>query len=594
MKWFSAFVCACLGWCQLASAAEVVSAPLSRDELRLAIVNSHGPDLLHHYFSRAVLAMEQAVAPVRVSVTYHDPDSFHAAAIAGAFDIAIASSGLTSYMIERTGGLPMLTMVSDDAPDPNYSTGGTIIVRADRDDIQTLADLKGKSAAVMSRQAFAGWQLPMAEFMRHKIDTKDLFSSVVVTGAPMTTIVQLVGADMVDVGFITSCLLERMAHRGQILLSDYKVINEQFREGHMCRHSTELYPGWTISMKPTVPAPLAKKIIVALLNQSKDAYGHAWTVPTDQSRFVDLFKRLQLPLPHDRDLSWVLREYKNYVIGALLALIVGVGNIFFLIYLVRRRTAQVEQVLHEKFEAQTQATQMAARMESLQKVSAIGMISSMVAHELKQPLTVIANYSGSLKRRLHRGTLSDETLSNALEEIERSGLMASDIIERVRSYARVKSREYVSVNVGNLVQTVVERQIKHAGARVDCRIEVQPNVWVQADRLELELVVLNLLKNAYDVVKPKGNPRVDVIVKKTEHYAYVVVRDNGPTLSDEELEKVGQVGHTTKANGMGFGLSIVKTLLEAHGGSLSMERRTDADSGLEATVKLPLEQTQKE
>jgi len=206
------------------AAAESETASVKR--LRLAIVNSYGMSIMDDYYSRTIEAVKEKLTPIEIDVKIYGPDSFLKAAEKESFDMSIASSGLTSLMIERTGGLPLAAVVSDEAPDPNYANGAAIIVRADRPELRTLEDLRGRSVAIMSRTAFAGWQIPASEMVRKGLDPEAFFSEIRVSGYPMTRIVQEVKSGEVDVGFVATCLLERMARGGQIDQKDFRVIGE--------------------------------------------------------------------------------------------------------------------------------------------------------------------------------------------------------------------------------------------------------------------------------------------------------------------------------------------------------------------------------
>ena len=206
------------------AAAESETASVKR--LRLAIVNSYGMSIMDDYYSRTIEAVKEKLSPIEIDVKIYGPDSFLKAAEKESFDMSIASSGLTSLMIERTGGLPLAAVVSDEAPDPNYANGAAIIVRADRPELRTLEDLRGRSVAIMSRTAFAGWQIPASEMVRKGLDPEAFFSEIRVSGYPMTRIVQEVKSGEVDVGFVATCLLERMARAGQIDQKDFRVIGE--------------------------------------------------------------------------------------------------------------------------------------------------------------------------------------------------------------------------------------------------------------------------------------------------------------------------------------------------------------------------------
>ena len=88
---------------------------------------------------------------------------------------------------------------------------------------------------------------------------------------------------------------------------------------------------------------------------------------------------------------------------------------------------------------------------------------------------------------------------------------------------------------------------------------------------------------------PLPDALIEISLERLDGYARIRVRDNGPELSDDIVARIGQVGFSTKENGLGLGLSIVRSLLEAHGGSLTIERRTDLGGrGLICTVRLPI------
>ncbi len=212
----------------------------------------------------------------------------------------------------------------------------------------------------------------------------------------------------------------------------------------------------------------------------------------------------------------------------------------------------------------------------------------MVAHELKQPLTVIGNYAGSLRRRLSRGEVPHETLLASITEIEDSGTRAAAIIDRVRSYGQVRTRSLAAVDLSDLVKTAVARWRRHSAHRVPCTLDLEPGLTVEADRLEIELAVLNIVKNAAAAVKDQPDAAIEVTLTADGAYARLCIADNGPELPTRR-SRVLATSATTTAGGLGLGIAIVHSLLEAHGGSLAYRRRTDLGGrGLVCTVRLPL------
>ena len=115
------------------------------------------------------------------------------------------------------------------------------------------------------------------------------------------------------------------------------------------------------------------------------------------------------------------------------------------------------------------------------------------------------------------------------------------------------------------------------------------SVLVMADRVESELAIVNLMKNALEAVAGEENPRVCVRLQVEAGTAVLAVSDNGPALSMEQLEGLRQPLKSTKAEGLGLGLAIVQAIAERHGGRLDFARAKDG-AGLVATIRIPTEE----
>ena len=192
--------------------------------VRLAVVNSYGEALSVRYFSATVDAIARAVEPRQLLIHEYDPPSFLKAAKTNAFDISIASSGLSSLMLERTNGSALLTLTSFRAKDPNHANGAAVVVRGDRTDLQTKGDLAGKDLAIVGRQAFAGWQVPAGDMIRQGLDPEHYFGSVTEVGMPMTNVLDAVKSGKADGGFVITCLLEELESEGKVKPGDFRVI----------------------------------------------------------------------------------------------------------------------------------------------------------------------------------------------------------------------------------------------------------------------------------------------------------------------------------------------------------------------------------
>lgn len=575
---------ACFSACCLLASGGTSARPLE-----VALMYSYGPEITSSWYADTLRTIREAAAPETIRVTTYDPDGFLKAADKKAFDIAIASSGLTSLMISRTDGIPLLTVTTHRTPDANFGNGAAIVTRSNRNDIRTLADLKGKTVAVMSKTAFAGWQIPLVEMIHQGIDPRGFFKNVIVTGAPMTNIIDAVITGNADAGFLVTCLTESLIDKGQLDPKALKFINEKTDGTIACRRSSDLYPNWLLTVKPTVSADVARRITKGLLALPEGKDGLTWTIPTDHRRIYELFNTLQMPLKNEASLGWFLQAYWPWIAGAISLLFLLLGNVVMLALIVRRKTAQTEIAVKEKLASNIVAKESAMKLEALNRASAVGLLSGMVAHELKQPLTVISNYAGSLKQRLARGdAVSRDTLLFALEEIIRSNMTASDIVNHIRRYAKTQPLERYAEPLSDIARRAVTRYRQTAKPRTVFTLDLTtPSPKVDMDPTEVELVVTNLVKNASQAASAQTDEaRVDVAVTADSDYAILTVKDNGPEISDEALNAIGNVGLTTKTNGLGLGVAIIRSLLEVHGASLTY--RKHQPEGLTAVVKWPL------
>lgn len=556
--------------------------------VRLAVVNSFGSNLSVRYFNGTVNAIAKAVAPRRLVVQFYDQEVFLEAAQNKGFDLAIASSGLTALMTDASGAAALLTIINSRTPDPNHANAGVIVVRSDRDDINCLADLKGKTVAVSSTKAFAGFLAVMGEIQAEGLNPNRLFKSVTATHKPMTELVKQVVNKEVDVAFIASCLLENMEADGVIPKGCLKVINEKKDENFYCKHSTRLYPGWILSAQPTLDSKTLRNIMEALLQlpPGKEE-GSYWTVATDYDQMNLLLQRMEVRYLEDRTIGWMLNYYRWYFIVGCGALLLIILNWAHLAFAVRRKTEQLRKKVEENREYERENRKITERIEALEKAKSIGIISAMVAHELKQPLGAINNYSEAILRQLKRGKKpAEEILTEALSEIKSESQRASEIVEFVRNIGRKEPRQRKRFNLESAVEHTIELMKRLGRLNSKCTLTGAENLFVYADPLNVDLVLMNLLKNAEEAVRNQQNAEIKVGIKNAGADALVIIEDNGPDMTDDQFASLRNLGQSSKKDGLGLGLAIVRELLEANGGSLKLVRIPSG--GLRCIASLPI------
>jgi two-component system sensor histidine kinase TtrS len=228
--------------------------------------------------------------------------------------------------------------------------GAVIVARADRADIRSLQDLRGKSFAAVSPSAFGGFQMAWRELRAAGIDPFTDLSGLEFTGFPQDGIVRLVENRVVDAGTVRTDILEQMARQGMIRLADFNVLNSHTAEDFPFRHSTRLYPEWAFAKAKPTPDETARAVAVALLQLPEDhpaarAGNYAgWTVPLSYQPVHELFRELQIGpyrMPPSRSLLQVLREYWYLFALVLVTVLFAAFHVVRVERLVKLRTREL-------------------------------------------------------------------------------------------------------------------------------------------------------------------------------------------------------------------------------------------------------------
>jgi len=223
------------------------------------------------------------------------------------------------------------------------------------------------------------------------------------------------------------------------------------------------------------------------------------------------------------------------------------------------------------------------------RLSAMGTMASTLAHELNQPLTAVANYLEAARDLIDQP--DEETLAlvrEAVSEAAAESLRAGQIVRRLREFV---ARGEVEKRVVDLPRLVTEAMaLATVGARekgIACAIELDPSAQaVLADGVQIQQVLVNLVRNALEAMEGVADARLWVSTScVTENTARVTVADNGPGLSDEVAAQLFTAFISTKKAGMGLGLSICRTIVEAHGGRIDAQARSGG--GTEFIFTLP-------
>lgn len=252
----------------------------------------------------------------------------------------------------------------------------------------------------------------------------------------------------------------------------------------------------------------------------------------------------------------------------------------------RALNARLTREIAERERVQKELRVAEQTVQQSSKLAALGEMSAGVSHELNQPLAAMKTYLAGARLLLQRGR-SEEALSSFQridDLIERMGA----ITRQLKSYARKGGEAVEPVDLRAAVSsalTMMEPQLRSRTIRITRNLP-RGKVIVMADRIRLEQVIINLLRNAVDAVKDRRDAAIEISVEQGAH-AYVSVKDNGPGVSD--LEKLFEPFWTTKkpGEGTGLGLAISSSIVADFGGRLTAHNETGG--GAVFRVELPLQ-----
>ena len=221
------------------------------------------------------------------------------------------------------------------------------------------------------------------------------------------------------------------------------------------------------------------------------------------------------------------------------------------------------------------------------RISTLGELSAGLAHELNQPLCALTSYAQAGTRLLERGRHED--LREALTQLEAVAHRAAETVRQMRAFAAGQPPERRAVAVAELVQPVLDLlqpELRRQRVEVEASISKPlPRVWVAP--VQIEQVLMNLLRNAIEALEGRSDAGIQLQVERDGRNLVITVRDNGPGIPPYRLASLFDPFATWKEGGMGLGLSISRSLVEAHGGQLTASHAREG--GAEFRFTLPVE-----
>ncbi|HBZ58603.1 MAG TPA: hypothetical protein DEO49_05600 [Sutterella sp.] len=525
-----------------------------------------------------------ALAPRTVEFAEYSTKDLERQVKTGQVDAFIASAGFY-WRMRKHGAKDLANVVTRSSPDPNAAVSVAFLVKAaNPQTFDSLDDLEGTRLGASYPSAFMGYRIGLAEIALRGHDPEKFFRDVVFSGTPrVEDTVRLLDDNRVQSVIVRSCWLEAQSPE---VRARYRVLEPQDPDvGSRCLRTSRLYPSVTFAVTQGAPADAALIMARTLLNMKDRGNGFAWGVATDL-RSIDRVYR-ELRIEHYE----YLREWsvKRWVKAHMAWIVLALGAVFGLAVhswrasiLVRRRTEQLHVAFLQEKKTASQMTAMRERMEGLQKVSLIGQLSSMIAHELSQPVAAMRYFCSAQRAMLRGSSIDPVRLSRSVDGIQKGLERTTAIIDKVRGYIRGSNSRNEQVPFDRTFAEAVGGIRKDLRDSVKFHAEGDMHVSLRGDPLEMELIFYNLIKNAMEAAFEAPDPRVEVAVSVSSGRCTISVSNSGVFMDESQMRVFETPMVTTKADGHGLGVSIVRSLAEGQGGHVQFKAR--AEGGVTATV----------
>ena len=279
----------------------------------------------------------------------------------------------------------------------------------------------------------------------------------------------------------------------------------------------------------------------------------------------------------------VWEQYRWYIIGALtLIALQAVLIVGLLLQRARRRRAEAE------------TRRLNQELTHVGRVSVMGHLASALVHELNQPLTAILSNAQAGQRFLAAKSTNLDEVSEILKDIVQDNNRASEVIRHMRALVKKEQIELAQLNlagvIGDVVALIHSEAILHSiGVELDLALDLP---MARGDKIQLQQVILNLLLNAFDAMKDCPTGERTIVVQAARNGGSMVeiaIRDRGTGLATDKLDKIFQPFYTTKSEGLGMGLSISRSIVEAHGGTLRAKNNPDRGATFYFTIPVTVE-----
>ena len=328
-------------------------------------------------------------------------------------DFTITNSSMYVSLESHYGNTRIATMKTNMVGQGLTKFGGVLFCRSDRDDIQSVKDLKGKRFMAVDKKSFGGWHMAWRYLLDHHIDPDKDFKEFTI-GGTHDAVVMAVLNKTVDAGTVRTSTLEQMAKEGKIRMDQFRVLDEksQTSSGFPHLYTTELYPEWPVSKVSHTDEEHAREMVIALLEMeptdaaAKAANMMGWTIPLDYQSVHECLKRIRFD-PYDivEHVTWsqMLHQYWLWLVAICLFLLLSSGAHLYFLRLnqrLRHTTTVLDHELAQRQQIEKNLSESHAELDQIFNTAADGMRLINLDAEIMQANSTFAGLVGLPKDQL--------------------------------------------------------------------------------------------------------------------------------------------------------------------------------------------------
>ncbi len=541
----------------------------------VALIDTFGPDFYLETFVPTIEYLKKKLPQFNFRIVELDRTQMQKEIDRTKPDFFVSSAGDYVDLIDSKGTQQIVTKMRKDTKDVSASVGSAFFVKSERKDIQSLADLKGKRIAGTSPIDFDGWLIAMDELTKQGFEPEKFFNKTIFTEYNYPDPVTYVKVGQADVAVLPICEFEKLVSAGQVSANEFRVLNGKNQKNETCLRSTELFPDVVFSSMPSAPPLVVKSITLALLSMPATE-NFEWIPSNSFLGVYELLKDLKIgPYEHLREktLKSFILEHEKDIYLAILFVFAVLIHIVRVNWMVKKRTDELHAAVAEQRKIEKEEEENRRRLDLMEKNLALVQMCSLFAHEVKQPITNILYYASGLKLLLTRVQKENPEVGEVIGKIQDQAKRTAEIVDHVRSYARQDIRQTQWFDLREIVSVALKNISPDIRKVVKISLPQGTTCGIQGDPFEIELVILNLTKNAIAAVKETENAKVEITLTKNKGKVIFSISDNGPQIDAQLLHSLGRPVRSQKKDGLGVGLSIATSIIERHGGHMTFTPR---------------------